>query len=186
MPYGIVDYPIDYKEACFYAWWQAGRPIANVLRHLPVSPDGRKPTMETVRKWMRGGEGWENWHEHADRLDAELSIKLDKEAIEERARVLKQLAADGQRLKEKGMEYLNRDDPFADNPSAAVRAVVAGIEIQSKYSGMSDALAAIASMTPKQLEKEALRLLGKNENNDIIDLEEIQEEDNGDSNPEDD
>lgn len=184
MPYGVLDFPLEYKEACFYAWWKAGRPISHVAKTLPVAPDGRRPSIATVRKWMEGGEGWENWHAHADRLDAELSLKLDRDAINERAKILKKLAADGAVLIEKGMEFLEQEDPFKDNPAAAVRAIVAGIDIVSKYSGMAQSLIEISKMTPAQLEKEARRLLGQNENADnIIDAQEIQD---GDTDSEDD
>lgn len=146
-------------------------------------PDGTKPAMITVRKWMEGGDGWENWFDHAQRLDDELTMKLDREAIKERAKLVKQLAADGKKLKEIGLEYLKKEDPFKDNPAAAVRAITAGIEIEFKYSGMADSMVAISQMTPQQLEKEALRLLGKNAN-EIITVE--SEDVNEDAEPEDD
>lgn len=184
-----TDYPIDYKEACFYAWYQAGRPSSRVIEIIPTAPDGRKPNVQTLAKWMKGGDGWMNWHEHADILDAKLFEKLDKEAVQKRAKLVQQLAADSEKMKNKGMEYLDKEDPFKDNPAAAIRAIVAGIEGQFKYSGMAESLVMISAMTPKQLEKEALRLLGKNENADIIDAlsdEVPRDEEDGDSNSQDD
>lgn len=141
--------------------------------------------MVTVSKWMKGGDGWLSWHEHADILDAEVSLKLDKEAIQERAKLLKKLAHDGRTLKEKGMKALEGENPFSEDMPSAVRAITSGIEIEFKYSGMAEAFLQISQMSDKQLEKEALRLLGKNENVEIIDGETTSEED-GDSNPEDD
>lgn len=127
------------------------------------------------------------WHEHADILDAQLSLKLDKDAINRRARVLKQLAEDGERLKNKGLEHiLNDPEPFKDNPAAAVRAIIAGGEMQFKYSGMSESLANIAQMDDKALMREAARLLGKNENDDsVIDLDSTDStpSEDADSNP---
>lgn len=181
-----IDYPINYKEACFYAWYNAGKPHFNsILRVIPAMDDGSKPTIETVRKWKNGGDGWENWDEHAARLDEDLRIRLDKDAIDRRAKLVKQLAADGAKLKEIGLEYLKKDDPFKDNPAAAVRAITAGIEIEWKYTGMSEQLLAISSMSPKQLEKEALRLMGKDKN-DVIEaqLEDLPtDEEEDDDNP---
>jgi len=186
MPFGLSEFSLEYKEACFYAWYNNGRPTGSNNKWLPPAPDGSRPSMATVKNWMRGGEGWQDWHQHADDLDAQVSLKLDKEAINKRARTLKKLAEDGEKLKNAGLEFLRREDPFKDNPSAAVRAVVAGSEMEFKYSGMAESLINIARMDDKQLQKEAMRLLGKNENNDdIIEVMEIPSDD-GDSNPEDD
>lgn len=187
-PFPTNDYPQEYKEACFYAWYRAGRPKSKFMDSIPSAPDGRKPSAATVSKWMKGGDGWISWEEHADELDAEVSRVLDKEAIKARAKVLKQLAEDGKALKDAGMQFLLTTEPFKDNPSAAVRAIVAGSEMQFKYSGMAETLINIAQMDDKQLQKEAMRLLGKNENADEIiesDLEDVPSND-GDSNPQDD
>lgn len=189
--YPTTDYPLDYKEAFFYAWYHAERSVAQAIRNMTPAPDGRKPTTATVNKWMEGGDGWMSWGEHADILDAQLSLKMDKDAINRRAKVLKKLAEDGEKLKDKGLEFILEDpEPFKDNPSAAVRAIVAGGEMQFKYSGMSETLANIAQMDDKALMKEAARLLGKNENdNSVIDVESTDSEPpsvDGDSNPQDD
>lgn len=190
--YATTDYPLDYKEAFFYAWYQAERSTAAAIRNMHPAPDGRKPTTATVDKWKEGGDGWENWHEHADRLDAQLSLSLDKDAIKRRAKVLKKLAEDGELLKNSGLDYIkNNPEAFKDNPSAAVRAIVAGAEMQYKYSGMSETLANIASMPDKALTKELMQLLGKNENdNSVIDGVESTDSDvpreDADSNPQDD
>ncbi len=184
----FVDYSLDYKEACFYAWYRAGKPSLNgIIRVLPATSDGRKPAMETVRKWMRGGDGWISWHQHADELDAEASKILDKEAVEERIKLVKQLAEDNKLLKEKGLEAIKGENPFKDDLPAAVRAIIAGGEGEFKYSGMATSLLAVAQMTDKQLDKEMRRLLGQNEN-EIVDVEatEIDETIDGDSDPEDD
>lgn len=186
-----ADYPLDYKEAFFYAWYQAERSTAAAIRNMHPAPDGRKPNPATVDKWKEGGDGWENWHVHADRLDAELSLSLDRDAIKRRAKVLKKLAEDGEKLKDKGLEAIvNNPEPFKDNPAAAVRAIIAGGEMQYKYSGMSETLANIASMGDKALNKELMVLLGKNENdNSVIDVESTDSEvprEDADSNPQDD
>lgn len=171
--FGIVEYPIDYIDACFYTWYQLGdRSIGaeKLIKHLKPAPDGRIPSAATIRIWMQGGEGWQNWQQHADILDAEVSVKLDKEAIEKRAAFLRQLANDAENLKKKGFAGLEGENPFQDNPAAAVRAIVSGIELQGKYAGQADSLTIIAGMTDRQLTKEFLRLVGKNDNeNEIID-----------------
>lgn len=184
MPNTLVsEFPIDYREACFYAWYRAGRPsLVATMKIIPSAPDGRRPHRLTVKSWMEGGNDTQAWHDHADVLDAELTLRLDKEAIEERAALVRQLAQDGQLIKEAGIAFLKGNEPFKDNPSAAVRAVVAGADMQFKYSGMAASLVAIAQMNDKQLEKEMMRLLGKNENDTtVVEGEEVPSDDDSTS-----
>jgi len=170
----ITEYPDGYEDVCFYAWYKAGRPHfqssygSHVRKIFPPAPDGRKPTKETIRKWMNE----HGWMERADALDAEVSRRLDKDAIEARIKVLKELASVGEKLADKGMEYiLTTENPFKDNPSAAVRAVRDGVEMRFKYAGMADVLANIGQMNDNQVQREILRLLGKSENENTIDVE---------------
>ena len=108
-----------------------------------------------------------DWQARADALDAEVSVRLDREAIEKRVSVLRDLADTGKTLMDKGVEYiLKNDNPFQDNPSAAVRAIVSGAEMQFKFASQADTLAVISQMSDKQIEKEILRLLGKPNNED--------------------
>lgn len=164
------DYDQNYIEACFRIWYQSGAPGlktsngkataagAHIMKILPPAPDGRKPNIVTVDRWIDRYA----WRERADALDAEVSVRLDKEAIEERIQTLKILAENGKTLKQKGLDYLNKgDNPFADNPSAAVRAIVAGSEMEFKYSGAANKLLIISQMSDDQVQKEILRLLGK-------------------------
>lgn len=151
------------------------------MKFIPPAPDGRIPTFMTIRNWMeRFG-----WRQRADALDAEVSIRLDREAIENRISILRQLAETGETLMNKGVNYiLTEDNPFKDNPSAAVRAIVAGSEMQFKYAAQADKLAAIAQMSDKQIESEIMRLLGKpNNDEDMVDaeLEEVNDPESDDN-----
>ena len=139
------------------------------MKFMPPSPDGRQPSIITIRQWMEKY----GWRERAEALDVEVSIRLDKEAIENRISVLKELAKTGETLMNKGLNYiLTQENPFADNPSAAVRAIISGAEMQFKYAGAADRLAIISQMSDKQIEGEILKLLGKpNENENVVDAE---------------
>lgn len=167
------DYSEDYKESCFYVWYKSGRPKlssnngSKIIPLMPVDERGKKPTLVTIKTWM--GDG--NWDQRADALDAQVSIRLDEEAIASRIDTLRTLAENGRTLKDKGLDFIkSKDKPFEGNPSAAVRAIVAGSEMEFKYAGAADMLANIAGMSDRQLDKELARLLGKNEN-EIIDAE---------------
>lgn len=170
-----VEYDDIYIETCFRAWYDAGCPKLRtgngtvpvggkqVMKVFPPAPDGRKPTFMTIRNWMERFD----WQARADALDAEVSVRLDREAIEKRVSVLRDLADTGKTLMDKGVEYiLKNDNPFQDNPSAAVRAIISGAEMQFKFASQADKLAIIANMSDKQIEKEILRLLGKPNNDD--------------------
>src|SRR5215207_5404510 len=170
-----VDYDEHYIEACFRAWYDAGCPqlktpvgtvpvgSVGIVKVLPFAPDGRKPNIITVRGWMDKFA----WRERADALDAQVSLKLDMESIKKRVAVLKDLAETGKKLKDKGIKYIiENENPFQDNPSAAVRAIGLGAEMEFKYAGAADRLALITQMSDKQIEKEILGLLGKEPNKD--------------------
>lgn len=181
-------YNDKYREACFYVWYDNGRPHlkskngTHVLKLMPPDEEGKKPGFPTISRWMNE----DGWIQHADALDAEVSLKLDQDAIENRVKTLRELAENGRTLKQKGLDYLkNNDDPFKENPSAAVRAIVAGSEMEFKYAGQADLLANVAGMSNKQLDKELARLLGRSENEiiegeseDVEESEESEESEN--------
>lgn len=196
------EFSDEYIENAFFAWYRAGSPklsssanqvslnVVSLAKSLPPFTDGRKPSAFTIRNWaIRDG-----WVQRAEALDAQVSLKLEKEAIQERIRTLKQLAKDGNLLKTKGLKYIeSHADPFADNPSAAVRAIVAGAEMEWRYAGQASVLEGISDMSNKKLESEILRLLGKsNEDENTVEatLEDVadepSEEEDDDTEPEDD
>lgn len=168
----IIEYSEEYVEGCFYAWFSAGRPRfganagSKIMEKLPPDEKGRKPSLTTVRAWMEKY----NWDERADALEAEVSVKMDKLAIGERVKTLRELAAAGKKMKDKGLEFLDTSEPFKDNPAAAVRAVISGAEMEYKYAGQAELLLNVTSMSDKQIQQKVAQLLGKNEN-EIIDAE---------------
>lgn len=138
-----------------------------ILKLFPHDENGRRPNVETFRKWMHE----KGWIERADALDSEASLVLEKDAVEKRVATLRRIAEYGEKLAAKGMDFIeNNPEAFVDNVSAAVRAVVSGSEMIFKYAGAADKLAAINAMSDKQLEREILRQLGQdsseNENNE--------------------
>jgi len=167
----IIPYSDNYIEACFYAWYKNGRPRltsangSHIMKVLPPSPDSRKPTIDTVRTWMTKF----GWDMRADALDAELSRKLDMEAIEEKAELYREIASKGKDVMQMGYDYI-KENKF-DTSASAVRAVFGGAEMVAKFGTAADVLLSVGQMTDKQVEKEILRLLGKNDDENIIDAE---------------
>jgi hypothetical protein len=179
----IIKFSDNYREACFYSWYNNGRPKigtvkwAEILKSMPPDPlTGERPKSQTVRKWMEE-DGWEM---RADALDAEVSLQLDREAIQKRVETLRELAEDGRFLKEQGKKFLmETEDPFKGSPAAAVRAIVAGAEMQMRFTGQAEMLSRIAGMSDKELDRLLARLVSKAEG-EIIDGDEIDEIGEGD------
>ena len=169
-----LDYPDDYKEMVFYAWYRAGHPgmsVGNVLsvrardfiNSLPPAPDGRVPAFTTVLAWIKRN----GWRDRAEVLDAEASVTFDREVINERVATIKKLTEGAQSVLDKAIEYFkDTKSPFSDNPSAAVRAVIGMSEMVFKYKGAADKLVAISQMTDKQIEAKIMSILGTQPNED--------------------
>lgn len=162
------DFSDEYIESCFYSWYRAkepglgtmGTPLINAklyVKNLPTDELGRRPSHLTVVSWMQKY----GWKERADALNAEVSIKFDKKVIQERYNDLEKLAKAGKTMLKAGLDYFEKNpNPFADNPSAAVRAIVSASEMIFKYAGAAAKLEAINAMSDRQLEIEIRKLVG--------------------------
>jgi hypothetical protein len=171
-----VSYDENYKEACFLAWYKAGRPKAQrVLDYLPIDTRGTIPLYSTIENWKEK-YGWE---QRGDAMDGQLSFVLEKEAIEKRASDLKKIAETAKKTMDLGMAYIEANG--FDSASSAVRAILGGAETYAKYAGMADVLVNVGRMNDKQLNDFVENLLGKqNKYNDeslIVDADEIEEDD---------
>ena len=170
-----LNYPPEYIEACFYAWYRSGAPslkvadnrpsagATKVLRALDPAPNGNRPNLATMGRWMENY----GWRERADALDAQVAMKMDRSVVQERIEILQRLSKAGKKLMDKGLKHIeNSENPFADNPSAAVRAIIAGAEMEFKYSGAANKLEAIQDMSDKQLERAIMGMLGTESNDE--------------------
>jgi hypothetical protein len=110
----------------------------------------------------------DGWIERADALDAEVSIKLDREMIQSRADQLRRMAEVGEETMNEGYKYI-KEQGF-DSAAAAVRAIGLGSDMVFRFAGSADGLVRVLSMTDQQLEKEVAKLLGKD---DFIDAETV-------------
>ncbi len=164
MTYGA--YSEEYIEACFYLWYQNNRSRGRMAANdgFPMADDGTPPpTLTTVYNWKKKY----GWDERADALDAEVSINMEKDAIQKKIDATKKLVKTGEEMIEKGMAHIKQQG--FDSSSAAVRAVLGGAELVSKFVGMGEMMMAIAQMNDKQLTKELYRLMGKSD--EVIDAE---------------
>ena len=175
MPQAIDVFDKDYREACFYSWYEAGCPTG-MRKAVPPDKDGRKPTETTLKRWMRD----DGWRERAEALDVQISVRVDNEIIERKKQDYLELSETGRELIKGAVDYLKTNG--YDTAAAAVRAVSVGSELIAKYSRAAEMIDSITGMSEKQIEKEIFRLLGKNAQDDVVDAEET----NADSDTEED
>jgi hypothetical protein len=164
-----TDYSQSYKDDAFYLWYKNSRMSLNeLIKILPLDDKGRKPHMQSVFIWKQKA----NWDLWADSLDAKVSDQLDMTVITERVQMYKKHAEIGESLASKGMEYIKEKGIESD--SSAIRAIVEGIEIESKNRGLADALSRVFAMNEKELDSELKKMLTNKsgEDSDIIDLSE--------------
>lgn len=174
----IPSYTEDYIEQCFFVWYQGnrGRGRLHAADGLPPSNDGNIPAITTILEW-RSKYGWD---ERADALDAEVSMRLEKDAIEKKAETIKKVVAMLEDAVLKASEQIKKDG--FDTSAAAVRMLLGGSEELVRLVGTGELLLAVSKMNDQQLTKEFYHLLGKDDN--VIDVE--AEVDDADSSPEND
>ena len=164
-----TDYSQAYKDEAFYLWYKNSRMSLNELVEiLPLDDRGKKPHMQSVFRWKQEA----NWDIWADGLDAKVSDQLDMTVIEDRVQMYKKHAEMGEDLSRIGMEYIKTKGKGIESDSSAIRAIVEGIEIESKNRGLADALSRVFAMNEKELDMELKKMLTNKsgEVGDTIDL----------------
>ena len=162
-----TDYSQTYKDEAFYLWYKNSRmSLPELVKILPLDERGKLPHMQSVFRWKQEAD-WDQW---ADSLDAKVSEQLDMTVITERVQMYKKHAEMGEKLSQQGISYLEKSGIESD--SAAIRAIVEGIDIESKNRGLADALSRVFAMDEKELDKELRKMLTNKsgETDDAIDL----------------
>lgn len=154
MQNNIEAFDKNYQDACFYAWYSAGCP-RDLIKFVPPDKDGRKPSTPTILRWKNEF----NWRQRADLLDAQASIEIDKQIIEQKKQDYKELAEHGRTILRNAMEYL--DENGFDSAASAVRAIGLGADMVAKYSRAADMVDSVLNKTDKQITKDIMMLLGQ-------------------------
>ncbi len=157
----------QYKEEVFLLWYDGGRKISNRFTNSLPEENSSRPTPKTVEKW-RDSFGW---IERAEVLDAELSERLKDKMINDRVEMYEkhvQLASD---LIEKGKEFLQTHE--LKDSSDALKAIALGIDIEKVSIGQAEIGRKILTMSNDQLERELLKLIGRQAppSDEFIDIE---------------
>jgi len=154
---GILDttpYTEKYKELCFRAWYDADKPTGKkILTVLPKDENGRLPNIGSIRKWLRGEDGW---NMRARELDVKTRANLDALIIKKRVEMFNRHAEAGAQLADMGLEYLEEHNITSD--SVAIRAIKEGTDLERKSLGISELLKSISTMSDSQLQKRAEEL----------------------------
>lgn len=165
------SYSDQYKELVFQLWYDNNRKISGKFSNsLPEDDKGQRPTFKTVEHW-RDIYGW---IQRAETMDAELSRRLQDEAIDKRIKMYEEHVSVSNSLIEKGKEYLvsHPIDDMAD----ALKAISLGVEIQRVSIGQIEMGRRILGMTNEQLTKELNNLLQpKTQNDEFIDADTIED-----------
>lgn len=169
----LVAYTEEYKQLIKTSWYAAGKPndAKTWLDATPEDEHGRKPHLETLRKWRRE-QMWDMW---ADELDVQAMSKVEDALIQQKVNMLKRHAEDAMSLQQMAVAYL-RTEGF-DTASSAVTAFVRGAEIERTSRGIGDLMLKMAKMDNNALTNEIMGLIQRaSENDQIIDMDIIPEE----------
>lgn len=132
----MKEFPQSYREEAFHIWYRLGRPSVRKLRSqlLPMDENGRVPGEEALQQWRTKDE----WVVRANDLDIEVARENDKNAIEEKLKMLKRHADVSMSLIEKGTAYL--EEHGIAKGADAIRAIALGMERESISRGFRVAL----------------------------------------------
>lgn len=169
------EYPDNYRETCFFLYYEADRRIGPVLiSKLPPceSNDGRTPGKKLLEIW----EKTYGWQERADALSVEESNRKQDEVINRRIEMFKKHEAVGTELMEKGLAFLNdKDTGGIKSDSSAIRAIDLGIATRISSIGMAESFLKISKMSDAELTTQLVKLLGGNKP-DSVDAELVEDD----------
>jgi hypothetical protein len=151
-------YSAAFKDACFFAWYNAGKPTIRsfALEIVPIDEYGNKPHLETIKDWYSIFE----WAKRANMLDEQVMQQIESQAVEERVKMLRRHADVGMKLVEKGLEHLEHTDKF-EKDADAIRAIIQGAELERASLGLPTAMIDVAKMKDEDLSSVINKLLGR-------------------------
>lgn len=153
---GLIAYSDQYIESLFWLWYNAGCPRGSAFRAI-VQPDenGRVPNTTRLGMWRRQY----GWDARAEDLNIKAQRKMEEIAVTARVQMFKRHAEVAEQMIETGIGYL--EEQGIDTASSAIKAIIAGVDIEQKSRGVSDALMKIASMSNESLQATVAGLLSR-------------------------
>lgn len=143
-----VSYSNEWKEKVFWIWYESGQFGAHKL-YVKLSDLGEEtPNIQTLNEWINDG-----WRDRGAELDQQVRDKFSKEVIETKVEMLKRHSQVGKELQDIGLEWL-RENQDALTPSAVVRLIKDGYEIERASVGVPEALTKMLSVSDEELKKQ--------------------------------
>ena len=145
------DYSDEYVQSLFYLWYNKGKPSAPKLYDM-IEPDpltGKMPTVGTLNTWLSTDSY--PFKLRAAELDQEVADALKSGAIGEKIEMHKRHADMGQELAQLGIDFLK--EYGIDDPKTAVRAIVAGTDLEARSRGVDKVLETVSKMSDDELDK---------------------------------
>lgn len=162
------NYTDQYIEQTFFLWHKGGRKISQRFANsLPEDEKGQRPSFKTIEKW-RDSFGW---IDRADALDAEISRALQDQVINERIEMYRKHEKVADKLLEIGRDFLETIDPKEIEMSDALKAIAMAVELQRVTVGQVGMGQKILNMSSDQLNKELIKLLGGEKQDEFIDAD---------------
>lgn len=162
-----IIYSPGYQEACFQAFYAAGRPSkATDIRSILPEENGTKPSTETIRKWRDAL----NWDIRADELDLKVAEQSDDLLVAQKVAMLQRQATVAQEIQELGYQHLIRKG--FDTAASAVSAIIKGAELERTSRGIGAMIDKLAKMSDADVVKTIKELASRMEDSvagEIID-----------------
>ena len=135
-----------YREQCFRAWWNAGKPTGNRLMEIiPEDEFGRKPHNIVLRSWMKQ----DDWNSRSLVLDEKAREVNEQQAIQQRAEMFKRHAEIGNEVLEMGLDFLRTKGISTD--TQAIKAIQLGAAMERDARGVSEWMNKISGMKDDEL-----------------------------------
>lgn len=162
----VPRYDENYKAEVFLIWWKYGKPTANKLWNI-ISEDasGNHPTVNTLIGWIK-----DEFSSKAAELDNEFFSKIEAEAMQEKAEMLRRHTGLGTKMQDMAIEYLEEHKEEL-TINSATRLLIEGVRIERESRGIPDALDNLSEKTDDELLKELQKMMTGN----LIDIQQIED-----------
>lgn len=136
----------DRHLAAFEYWYANGRSSRKTAEHVAVSE-------RHVQRWSTELD----WHARADARDQEAFKQAEREAINRRAKVLREQRLAGELMRRRGVEHLTEHK--IKETRDAIAAITKGVELERSAEHLPSFIFDLMGLSDAELEAERLRLL---------------------------
>ena len=144
-----------YEAFAIYRDLGVNRSVDAVARQLSKS-------LPLIKRWSAAYDWVMRVDAYDEFVDAQARKKLERDAINRRADMLRRHALSGKVLQQKGVEYLSKQgSPGIDRGADAIAAIKTGIAIERQAESLPEHLMAIVEATDDELARQYNELLAQ-------------------------